>query len=45
LRVVRGHRADVERVYRDALEGRTAPDEAHVLSLHERGEARQGSRR
>ncbi|HEY8155985.1 MAG TPA: DUF2855 family protein [Myxococcota bacterium] len=36
LRVVRGHRADVERVYRDTLEGRTAPDEGHVLSLHER---------
>jgi uncharacterized protein DUF2855 len=36
LRVVRGHRADVERVYLDTLEGRTAPDEGHVLSLHER---------
>jgi hypothetical protein len=36
LRVVRGQRADVERVYRDTLEGRTAPDEGHVLSLHER---------
>ena len=36
LRVVRGARGDVERVYRSTLEGRTAPDEAHVLSLHER---------
>jgi hypothetical protein len=36
LRVVRGYRGDVERVYRDTLEGRTAPDEGHVLSLHER---------
>lgn len=36
LRVVRGDRSDVERVYRDTLEGRTAPDQAHVLSLHER---------
>ena len=36
LRVVRGGRGDVPRVYLDTLEGRTAPDEGHVLSLHER---------
>lgn len=36
LRVVRGGRADVQRVYLDTLEGRAAPDEGHVLSLHER---------
>ena len=36
LRVVRGRRADVQRVYLDTLEGRAAPDEGHVLSLHER---------
>ena len=35
LRVVRGRRADVARVYLDALEGRTRPDEGHILSLHE----------
>jgi hypothetical protein len=35
LRVVRGARADVQRVYLDTLEGRTAPDAGHVLSLHE----------
>jgi hypothetical protein len=34
LRVVRGDRGDVQRVYLDTLEGRTAPDEGHVLSLH-----------
>jgi hypothetical protein len=34
LRVVRGRRADVQRVYLDTLEGRAAPDEGHVLSLH-----------
>jgi hypothetical protein len=33
LRVVRGQRADVERVYLDTLEGRAAPDQGHVLSL------------
>jgi hypothetical protein len=37
LRVVRGHGPlDVERVYRDTLEGRTRPDEGQVLSLWER---------
>ncbi len=34
LRVVRGRRGDVERVYLDALEGRTPPDAGHVLTLH-----------
>jgi hypothetical protein len=34
LRVVRGRRADVQRVYLDTLEGRAAPDQGHVLSLH-----------
>ena len=34
LRIVRGGRDDLERVYTDALEGRTPPDEGHVLSLH-----------
>jgi hypothetical protein len=34
LRVVRGGRADVQRVYLDTLEGRTAPDEGHVLTLN-----------
>ena len=34
LHVVRGGRGDVERVYLDALEGRTAPDEGHVLTMH-----------
>jgi hypothetical protein len=33
LRVVRGGRTDVERVYRETLEGRAAPDEGHVLTL------------
>jgi hypothetical protein len=34
LRVVRGHGpAAVEQVYRDTLDGRTRPDEGHVLSL------------
>jgi hypothetical protein len=33
LRVVRGGRGDVERVYREMLEGRAAPDEGHVLTL------------
>ena len=37
LRTVRGGRPDVQRVYLDTLEGRVAPDEGHVLSLH--GEA------
>jgi len=37
LRVVRGGRDDVARVYLDTLEGRTPPDEGHVLSLHARG--------
>ena len=32
--MVRGRRADVQRVYLDTLEGRAAPDEGHVLSLH-----------
>jgi hypothetical protein len=36
LRVVRGYgKAEVERVYREVLEGRAAPSEGHVLSLHE----------
>ncbi len=35
LHVVRGRRADVQRVYLDMLEGRAAPDAGHVLSLHE----------
>jgi Protein of unknown function (DUF2855) len=35
LRVVRGARADVQRVYLDTLAGRTAPDAGHVLSLRE----------
>jgi hypothetical protein len=34
---VRGGRDDVARVYLDALEGRTPPDEGHVLSLHAPG--------
>jgi hypothetical protein len=34
LHVVRGGRGDVQRVYLDTLEGRTAPDEGHVLTLH-----------
>jgi hypothetical protein len=34
LRVVHGHGPDaVERVYRDAVEGRTRPADGHVLSL------------
>jgi hypothetical protein len=33
LRVVRGERADVPRVYLDTLEGRAAPDVGHVLSM------------
>ena len=37
LRIVRGSgQADVERVYREVLEGRAKPDEGHVLSLWER---------
>ena len=36
IRVVRGRGpADVERVYRETLEGRAKPDEGHVLSLWE----------
>jgi hypothetical protein len=35
LRIVRGGRGDLERVYLDAVEGRTAADEGHILSLHE----------
>lgn len=34
LRVVPGGRGDLQRVYLDTLEGRTAPDEGHVLTLH-----------
>ena len=34
LRVVRGGRGDVQRVYLDTLEGRAAPDAGYVLSLH-----------
>ena len=37
LHVVRGRRTDVERVYRDTLEGRAAPDAGHVLTLQTRG--------
>jgi uncharacterized protein DUF2855 len=37
LRVVRGGRTDVARVYLETLEGRTPPDEGHVLSLHTPG--------
>ena len=34
MRVVAGNgAADVERVYRDMLDGRVRPDEGHVLSL------------
>ena len=37
LSVVRGYgQAEVERVYRDTLEGRAKPSEGHVLSLWER---------
>ncbi len=36
IRVVQGRgQADVERVYRETLEGRSRPDEGHVLSLRE----------
>ena len=36
LKVVRGRgQADVERVYREVLEGRAKPSQGHVLSLHE----------
>ena len=36
LRVQRGAgRSDVERVYREVLEGRANPDQGHVLSLHD----------
>jgi len=36
LHVRRGAgRADLERVYREVLEGRASPDEGHVLSLHD----------
>ncbi len=34
LRVVRGGRADVQRVYLETLEGNAAPNQGHVLSLH-----------
>ena len=38
LRIVRGNGpAEVERVYRELLEGRAQPHEGHVLSLWERG--------
>ena len=38
LEIVRGYGTDaVERVYRATLEGRTAPSQGQVLSLHERG--------
>ncbi|MGH7897257.1 MAG: DUF2855 family protein, partial [Candidatus Binatia bacterium] len=34
IRIVHGHGpADVERVYRETLEGRARPDEGHILSL------------
>jgi hypothetical protein len=36
LHIVRGGRDDLERVYTETLEGRTPPDEGHVLSLHRR---------
>ncbi len=36
LRVQRGAgRSDVERMYREVLEGRAKPDQGHVLSLHD----------
>jgi hypothetical protein len=35
LRIVRGGRDDLERVYLDMVEGRAAADEGHILSLHE----------
>ncbi|MEM7410291.1 MAG: DUF2855 family protein [Myxococcota bacterium] len=35
LQVVRGGRGDLDRVYHELLEGRTAPDVGHVLGLHE----------
>ncbi len=35
VRVERGGRSDVERVYRRVLEGESGPDEGHVLSLHQ----------
>jgi hypothetical protein len=34
LRVVRGGRADVQRVYLETLEGNAAPDHGHVLTMH-----------
>jgi hypothetical protein len=37
LRVVRGSRGDVSRVYLATLEGHAPPDEGYVLSLHARG--------
>jgi hypothetical protein len=37
LHVVRGGRSDVERVYREMLEGRAAPEAGHVLTLQARG--------
>ncbi len=35
LRIVRGGRADLERVYLDMVDGRAPADEGHILSLHE----------
>jgi hypothetical protein len=37
LRVVRGGRGDVQRVYLETLEGHAAPDQGHVLSLRSGG--------
>jgi hypothetical protein len=37
LRVVRGGRGDVARVFLETLEGNAQPDEGHVLSLHAAG--------
>ena len=37
LRVVRGRRSDVQRVYLEMLEGSAPPDEGYVLSLHAGG--------
>jgi hypothetical protein len=44
LEVVRGHGlAEVERVYREVLEGRAQPHQGHVLSLWDAGAAKTGS--
>ena len=37
LRVVRGRRGDVQRVYLETLEGNAPPDQGYVISLHAAG--------